>query len=46
LPLVSWARRCVKRQTHWGVSLQIWPGGDRELVAEADYHGTWLEWLA
>jgi hypothetical protein len=32
--------------THWGVSLQIWPGGDRELVAEADYHGAWLEWLA
>jgi hypothetical protein len=32
--------------THWGVSLQNWPDGERELVAEADYHGTWLEWLA
>jgi hypothetical protein len=32
--------------THWGVSLRIWPRGDRELLAEADYHGSWLEWLA
>jgi hypothetical protein len=32
--------------THWGVTLQIWPGGERELVAEADYHGAWLDWLA
>jgi hypothetical protein len=32
--------------TYWGVSLRIWPDGDRELVAEADYHGAWLEWLA
>jgi hypothetical protein len=32
--------------THWGVSLRIWPDGDRELLAEADYHGAWLEWLA
>jgi hypothetical protein len=31
--------------THWGVSLQTWPG-ERELVAEADFHGSWLEWLA
>jgi hypothetical protein len=31
--------------TYWGVSLQIWPG-QRELVAEADFHGSWLEWLA
>jgi hypothetical protein len=32
--------------TYWGVSLQIWPSRDRELVAEADFHGSWLEWLA
>jgi hypothetical protein len=31
--------------TYWGVSLQTWPG-QRELVAEADFHGSWLEWLA
>lgn len=32
--------------THWGVSLQLWPGEGAELVAEADYHGTWLDWFA
>jgi hypothetical protein len=32
--------------THWGVVLQVWPGGECELVAEADYHGSWLDWLA
>jgi hypothetical protein len=32
--------------TYWGVSLQIWAPGELELVAEADFHGSWLEWLA
>jgi hypothetical protein len=32
--------------THWGLSVNVWPPGLRELVAEADYHGAWLEWLA
>jgi hypothetical protein len=32
--------------THWGVSLQLWPGGEAKLVAEADYHGSWLDWFA
>jgi hypothetical protein len=31
--------------TYWGVSLQTWPG-ERTLLAEADFHGSWLEWLA
>jgi hypothetical protein len=25
--------------------VQTWPGR-RELVAEADFHGSWLKWLA
>ena len=32
--------------THWGMSVQLWPGDGAELVAEADYHGTWLDWFA
>lgn len=37
---------------YWGLWLQLWPGpaylGNRgpELVAHADFHGAWTEWLA
>jgi hypothetical protein len=44
LAFVSTGRPRVERATHWGVSVQTWPGA-RVLVAEADYHGAWLEWL-
>jgi hypothetical protein len=30
----------------WGLSVRLWPGGEAEYVADADFHGTWLEWLA
>ena len=30
----------------WGIRIVLWPGERRTHVAEADYHGTWLEWLA
>lgn len=30
---------------HWGLWLTTWPGADREQVARADFHGSWLEWL-
>jgi hypothetical protein len=46
LAFVSTGAPRERGATYWGVSLRIWPGGDRELVAEADYHGSWLEWLA
>jgi hypothetical protein len=45
LAYVSTGRPRTRGATYWGVRLQIWPGG-RELVAEADFHGSWLEWLA
>jgi hypothetical protein len=30
----------------WALKLRLWPGGDRSLLAYADYHGAWLEWVA
>jgi hypothetical protein len=31
--------------SHWGLWLRLWPGGEPELLAHADFHGAWLEWL-
>jgi hypothetical protein len=31
--------------SHWGLWLRLWPGGEPELLAQADFHGAWLEWL-
>jgi hypothetical protein len=28
----------------WGLRLVLWPGGRREFVGHADYHGAWLDW--
>jgi len=30
---------------YWGLWVTTWPGGEREVVAHADFHGAWLEWL-
>jgi hypothetical protein len=30
--------------THYGLRLRVWPA-ERELVAEADFHGAWLDWV-
>jgi hypothetical protein len=30
--------------THYGLALRVWPG-EREIVAEADFHGAWLDWI-
>jgi hypothetical protein len=32
--------------TYQQLELQLWPGGERQVVAHADYHGAWLDWLA
>ena len=32
--------------TYWGLRIHEWPGGEAEIVAHADYHGAWIEWLA
>jgi hypothetical protein len=31
---------------HDGMNVQLWPGGEAVKVADADFHGAWLEWLA
>jgi hypothetical protein len=31
---------------HFGLTIQIWPGGERHEIANADFHGAWIEWLA
>jgi hypothetical protein len=28
----------------WGLRIVYWPGGPREFVGHADYHGAWLDW--
>jgi len=30
----------------WGLRITYWPGGEREFVGHADYHGAWLDWEA
>jgi hypothetical protein len=30
---------------YWGLRLLVWPGPESEIVAHADFHGRWLEWL-
>ena len=31
---------------HWQLRFQLWPGGERRILARLDYHGRWLEWLS
>ncbi len=31
--------------THWGLSVTVWPGGAREIVLHANFHGAWIEWV-
>ena len=45
LALVWTDRPAPDVHTHWGLWLQTWPGGEPELLAHADFHGAWLEWL-
>jgi hypothetical protein len=30
---------------YYGLTIQIWPDGDRVQVAHADFHGAWIDWL-
>jgi hypothetical protein len=31
---------------YYGLGIQVWPGSrEREIVAHADFHGAWIEWL-
>jgi hypothetical protein len=29
----------------YGLELRVWPGGERRIVAQLDFHGHWLDWL-
>jgi hypothetical protein len=31
--------------TYQTMRIQLWPGGEREVVAHADFHGAWIDWL-
>jgi hypothetical protein len=31
--------------TFQALELQTWPGGEREVLAHADFHGAWIDWL-
>jgi len=44
LALVWTDRPAPDVHTHWGLWLRLWPGGEPELLALADFHGAWLEW--
>ena len=45
LALISTQRPATDVHDYWGLFLTTWPGGERELLAHADFHGAWLEWL-
>ena len=46
LAAVWTARPADGVHSYWGLWAQMWPGGEPELLAHADFHGAWLEWLA
>ena len=46
LAFVWTARPAEDVHDYWGLWLQLWPGNGPELVAHADFHGAWIEWLA
>jgi hypothetical protein len=46
LAFVSTGQSAHDEHTRWAMKVTIWPGGDRESIALADFHGAWLDWLA
>ena len=44
---VVWAARPADEvHGYWGLWAEQWPGTGPELLAHADFHGAWIEWLA
>lgn len=44
---VVWAARPADEvHDYWGLWTEQWPGSGPELLAHADFHGAWIEWLA
>jgi hypothetical protein len=46
LAFVSTDLPADRDSTHYGLHLRSWPGGEQVILANADFHGAWLEWLA
>ena len=46
LAYVEAARPSDGSHAHYGLWLQLWPGGSREELALAEHHGAWLDWIA
>ena len=45
LALLWSARPADGVHDYWGLWVRVWPGGEPQLLAHADFHGAWLEWL-
>ena len=46
LAFVSSGRPSDRSDHYYGLWLTVWPGTERRVVANAGFHGQWLEWLA
>jgi hypothetical protein len=46
LAFLSTGRPEDRSDQYYGLWLQLWPDGHRQLLAHADFHGAWLEWRA
>jgi hypothetical protein len=45
LAFVSAGQPADGAHTHYGLSVTVWPGGSREIVVHANFHGAWIEWV-
>lgn len=43
---IAFVRTAAADVTYSTLELQLWPGGEREILAHADFHGAWLDWLS
>lgn len=45
-PLAWFAMEADENPHGAGLSLQLWPGGQKTALGRADFHGRWIEWRA
>lgn len=43
-PLARLAMEADEKPDGAAVTLQVWPGGERQEIARADFHGRWVKW--
>jgi hypothetical protein len=46
LAYVSSGRPLDRSDHYYGLWVTVWPGGEARVVANAGFHGQWLEWLS